>query len=449
MGFLQYLRYQLWEFLFGTCATVALVYVACTGFDCTRPLQGNPLIIIGISALLTAYLCCISYRPLVTVTGSLVLLVALAGATVACWQAAGVASIVDDVAGNYAPFVLIEGLAAVLVFVLSRRKVTLLVLLVGGVILCAAIEYLYFLGHLIPTLIFAAAVTAWYAYRNYQRNLLNSESESMSFGAASIAGLALCIVALAAGVGIFTLCIQPLNPPNIVVKLITQHVRVDTEDVRGVGDSVSVENDKLFSNNVNEQIDASNAGSKNASQGKSMEDAGQNENGDATENSGGAVGLSADADQDAGGAVSLEIPSWLCVAILPGLLIFTVAVIVIRKLLRRRRWRAIVALPPQDRMRASFLYFMRCFQKMKVQQPGTLTLGEYLISVQDALQSFEQTTDAPRFNRITKSYCDVAYGNAVPSSDELSEVECFHDVFYRRARKFRGGLRYLWLFFRI
>lgn len=229
MGFLQYVRYQVWEFLFGTCATAALVYVACTGFDCARPLQGNLLLIIGLSALLTAYLCCIAYRPALAVAGAMLLLVALAGATVACWRAAGTESIVDDVVGNYAPFVLILGLAAVLVYVLSRRKATLLVLLAGGVILCAVIEYLYFLGHLVPTLIFSACTAAWYAYRNYQRNLLNSESESMSFSAASLAGLALCGVALAAGVGIFTLCIQPLDPPNIVVKLLTQHVRVDTD----------------------------------------------------------------------------------------------------------------------------------------------------------------------------------------------------------------------------
>lgn len=449
MGFARRLKYGLWDILLSACATTALVYVLCTGFDCTRPLQSTPALLIAVCVALSLVLFCISYTPLTAAAGSVMLLGATAAAMVLCWQASGAESLLDDATGNYAPFVLIAVLCAALVHVLGRRKTTTLVLLAGGLLFCAAIEYLYFLGHLVPTLLFAAAVATLYAYRTYQGNLLGSASDAISFGTASLAGLAIVVVSLCLGVGIFTLCIAPLNPPNIIVKLLTEHVRVDEEEVRGIGDNVSVQNDLLYSNNVSQQTPGTTGDEGDTEQEPNMEDTNQTESSESTPNAGSALGLTAEEEIEAGEATNTEVPSWLFLIVALCALAAVGMVIVARKLLRRRAWNRVAALPPQQRVEKAYLFFMQRFKRLKLPQPETLTLSEYAVSARGTLQRFEQVVDVPAFDRLTAVYCAAVYGRHEPQAREVDAFEDYHRAFYRNACAFKGKLKYLWLFFRI
>lgn len=451
MGFARYLKYSLWDLLLCACASSALTFVLCTGFDSTRPLQEPPLLFVMVLActLLSLFITCIAYCLPSAVIGGVALALGTALTMMGLWTASGAASLLDDTPGNYTSFALMAVLCAVLVHVLSRRRATTLVLLAGGTLLCAVIEYLYFLGHLLPTLLFMVAGAALYAYRNYQGNLLGSETERISFGSATAAGLVIAVVAVGVGAGLFTLCIAPLNPPNVIVKLLTEHVRVDEENVRGIGDSVSVQNDQLYSNNVLGQIPGKAGEQGDTEQTPNMDDTRQTEDAETTPNAGSALGLAQEGEPDAGQPVSAEAPDWLPLACVLALVGAVVLLVAMRKLLRWRAWGKLGLLSPRQQVGARYLFFMRRFKRLKLPQPGTQTLSEYLLSANGSLRRFEQTTETPAFNRLTSAYCAVVYGNAEPSESTMRTFEEYHRSFYRNARKLAGPLKYLWLFFRL
>lgn len=447
MGLGTYLKNSVFDFLLCAVASSALCYACLIAFNATHPFQDSPLLVIGCCTALTAALFVIAYDFRTAVFGSVLLALAVIGAALASWASSGAAGLFDDVAGNGAFLVLMIAACAVLTFVLSRRKALVLVLLVGGTLACAVMEYLYWDHQVVATLLFVLAAGSLYAYRNYQQGLLGSDSEQLAFGTTTLAAVGVCLLALVLSVGVFAAAIEPLQPQSVTVKLLTRHVRLQEEKVTGVGDDVSVQNERLFSNNTSGQTEGSSSGEGTSNDRQSDSDEQQRK--DQTQHAAGAsYGLDSSSDDEAQ-AQRLQPPEWLPLVLPLAILLAVVLVIVARKAVRRSRYRKISALAPRARVRASYLMLVGAFDKMRVSKGPGLTLEEHARGAHEVFSRFERTSAEPAFPGLTRIYEGVVYGERTPSEEELGRFESYYRRFYKNARRFVGRLKYCILFFRI
>lgn len=447
MNFSAYLKNGVWDYLLCAVASSALCYSLLIGFLATIPHQEAPWAVAGCCALLSAALFVVAFNFRTAVVGAPVFAAIVVGCAIASWAPSEAAGLFDDVVGNGALFVFMAALSAVAVFTLSRKRSLTLVLLVGGLILMAAFEYLYWDGQVVGMALFGISAACLFAYRNYQQKLIGSDSDEISFGSTVAAAGAIGLAALLLAAGVFALLIAPQEPPGLTVKLLTKHVRLDEEHVVGTGDETSIINDRLFSWNVsgttpdsstNEEQDPDSGDDEENDDGGQLE---QDTAGSAFNIDGMGLGL--------GSAVRIRPPAWIPFALPLIILLVIAGLIAVRKAIRRRRRNGIRALPAGERVERFYLMFMDAFAKMKMAVPQCQTLQEYVTGAAGEIRRFEQVTGDFAFAGLTDTYSRVVYGGEQPSNRDLACFDEYYRTFHRRARKFVGPMRYIRLFFRI
>lgn len=453
MDVLVFLKTRFWDFLLCAAASSSLVFTLCSAFHATWQFQSMPAVIVVACALLTAYLVGVSASMRTLAVGSAVLAVVFVVALVVCARMSNVASVLDDVEGNYLIFALVLFFATVLVFALSRRKPTLLVLMVVGLVSCALVEYLYWHAHVVAFLLFAASVGGLYVYRNYQRSLVSSASDALAFTSSTLVGLGITALALALAAGVFAAFIAPLEPPNAILKLVTVHKRVEQIDVTGTGAAVDVQNDQILSINTNGQVQ-NGAIDDQQQDASDNDDRTKDENRQDEENAGSALAIDDTLDPVPANVLALEMPPW-AVAVLPlAVLLVLLVPLAVKKLLRRRRFSALMALPPAQRVGGFYRFFMGRFGRLGLGMPAGATVCGYARNFSDAFVQFERGAGdegddggGSAFETLTDVFARTAYGAAEPTEAECSLFESYYRSFYRRARRYTGRLRYVRLFF--
>ena len=448
VGFLYYARHSVWDFVLCTIAACGLCQVCLIAFQSTSALQGQPWVTIPVVALITLLLFVIAYRTRTAAVGGVLFAVAACVATLAAWYATGAQSLFADGPNNGAYMVLMLLWPPVLVFLLSRKRVGSIALLVIGFILCALMEYLYWQGQVLAVIVFGVAAAALIAYRNYQMGLAGSATEQLSFGSAAAAGVVVSLVALLLSCGVFALVIGPLDPPQVTLKLITQHVRVQEEHLRGAGDTMSAQNKDLFSMNVSDEQQKANGDNGQMNQQQNQDDS-LNVDNQTVADAGGALNIDNKDDEDSGQAISIQVPDYVVFIAIVLVVLIVLAVIALKKLLRARWLAKVRELPAAAQVQGLFLYFMRSLVKMKVPPLTLQTLNEYAVAIEPQTTYFEQTAEACAFTRLAQDYGAVVYGGVQPSDEQLAAFHDYYAAFHRRARAYVGRIKYLLLFFRI
>lgn len=443
MPFLQLLSYGAFDILFCTLSSSALAYTLCSAFYATQPFQQMVWLIVLACFVVTFALYVVALRA--RLVGGIVFGVAALAAIVACALASPVESVLDDEVGNYTLFALIAVLTPLLTFLLSRKRASMVLLVVLGVYLCAVIEYLYWYGHVAAFLLFVGGCVALLVYRSYQLAVIGSDSDALAFPIVSVSGAVLVALALALSAGVFVLVVEPLDPPNLIVKLITEHVRLDEEEVRGTGDAVNVENDQLFSLVTNDIVQQADNPEEEDSQ-QDMDDTSDDDSDETEENAGASVGLDEDGDRGVD-AQRISVLPWGYVLI-PLLLAALVAgVIALRRRLRNRRFQKLLAADGRAGMEGLYLFFMRRFKKLKLPVPANQTLLEFLQASKAAYERFEDPQQEVRLAQLTDAYIGVVYGGQ-PFVDGHRELfSAYYREFYKNARRYVGRVRYCFKFF--
>ena len=447
MSFTSYVKNSIWDFVLCAIASSALCYVCLVAFLSTVPFQSTPWVAIGSCTLVTAILFIIAYNFKTAIIGSVAFVIAVCICCGICSSFSPAESLFEDVVGNNVYLVIEVVLSSLAVFLLSRKKALTIVLLVGGLILCAVIEYLYWCAQIVPSGIFCIATVCLYAYRNYQQSLIGSDSETISFGSPTLAAGVIGLLSVGLSIGVFFLLIAPLNPPSATVKLLTKHVRLEEEHVVGTGDEMSVINEQLFSWNVSGSVSGTGT-----SEGEDAEEGDNQESengGEDPQKTGGSSFNIDNSELEMGSATRIVAPNWLPVVIRIVLLLLVVLVIAVRKMMRKRRCERIRALPNRERVEQFYRMFVSAFGKMKIGVPQCQTLREYVGGAVGEIGRFEGVVDKPVFEDLTQTYSDVMYGAKEPSDGELKSYDDYYRTFYRNARRFVGPVKYIRLFFRI
>ena len=447
MGLKGYLRASLWDFVLCSIASSSLCYVCLIAFISTLPYSDAPWIVIAACTIVTAGLFVTSYSLRTAIIGSIVLVFAFAIALAMSWSSSGALGLFDDIVGNGAYLVVLVSMCSVAVFGLSRKRGLSIVLLVGGVVLCCAIEYLYWDNRIVGSTLYLLSVICLSAYRYYQSRLIGSDSEEVSFGSVTLAAFAMGAVSVALAIGVFSVFIVPLGHPSLTMKLLTKHVRLDEEHVVGTGDEVSVINELLFSWNVS---GTSPATKENEGRDSDAGDTDESENGGEKEQETAGSSFNIDGTGvDLGSAVRIRVPDWLAYAVPFALLFLVGLTICARKLVRRYRVNRIRALPGPECVEAFFLMFVKAFGKMGMAVPAGRTLREFADGSTGEIGRFEGVMGRTAFADLTETYSRVVYGEENPDDGEIAAFNTYYKSFYRNARKYVGTLRYVVLFFRI
>ena len=441
-----YIKNSLIDCVLCIIASTCLAYTACSGFYSTQLYQD----VLG--TVLTAALCAALSLGLFAATlnrrtsfiGVPVVVAVIVAALVASVATSSVSNPADDAVGNhlyYAGCIILPTLAT---FLLSRRRTGCLALIVIGVLLGGLIEYLYWYGHVVAFLVFLIAAALLYIYRVYQVSLLDSESEALAFVPVTAAGFAICAVAVLAGFGLFTGVIAPLQPPSMTVKLVTEHYRANELEVRGIGSNDDAPDDQEQTDDQDDNvIQSSDAGDANALQDEGAGQSPLDMLSPTNENSFlGRLGAGL-------ASLSLIFPVWTPLALIVGIALFIALLIVLKKVLRKRRFDKMVARGPDVAVRDLYLFFLDRFGRFKIPQPETMTLAEYASNFSDTFSKFEQRIDEPEFAKLTEVYASRVYGGVPATKDDQALFEEYYRKFYKWACGYVGKLRYCRMFFRV
>ena len=446
---LTYIKSTIWDFVLCVVASTSLAYTVCSGFYATQPYQdaAGIAIMAGICIVVTAALFAASWSTRTIVFGSIAIAVCLIGVVIASVATSTTSTALEDAPGNNLFFSLSVLIPPVVVFVLSRRKASAVALIVVGVLLCAVIEYLYWYGHIGAFIVFFASSTALFVYRTYQASLINSESERFAFNSVTAAGVALALVSILLGAGVFMLVITPLSPPHLVVKLLTEHYRTEDHEVKGTSNTQSVLDPELFSNTLSNQVvETSSINSDQAN--KQTNDTTDQNDSNAQDVTGTSVSMgNVDQKDEEDGGLQFD-PPWLPYVIAPLiLLLLIVAAILVKRLLRARRFRAMTSGSNAQSVRSLYLFFLERFGRFKIPQPQTLTLSEYASGFASTFSDFERKAPSPTFPELTAVYSENVYGGVEPDDTALSKFEDYYHTFYKKARGYVGKLKYCLMYF--
>ena len=448
----SYFRSILWDCLLCVLTSVGLCYTLASGFFSTQAFQTplGALLMAASSAVMCAALFLVTRNTKSTMIGSLVLIVACLAILGVCLATSTGGSILDDGAGNNVIPGLLFLLTPILVFALSRRRSTALVLIVAGVFLCATVEYLYWYGHVASFVAFLVGAVALFVFRTYQKNLLASESETTAFDSVSIAGLALGLLAVLCAGGLFAAIIAPLAPPHAQVKLITEHYRIQQEEVKGTGNTTSVENLDIYSDKQGSKTEQS---SNDDSTQANKRTEGKTSQGNATTQDVTGTQLNMGKDdskgQGGGGGLGMQLPEWLPYFLIPLVILLVLGAIAVKKLLRRRRHAQMTAGGNALAVQSLYLFFLARLVRMGFPEPGSQTLLDYVQNQNGALCSFERSSGTYEFASLTEVYAQALYGGKPIGDEQLALFEDYYRSFYKRARAYVRTPKYCLLFFLI
>lgn len=438
MSFWQFFKQGIWDMLLCAIAGTALAYTVCSGFYASVFLREMPFVIAAIALVMAVGLYCVSYNARSAAIGSGAIVVLFVAAVIVCVRMSTSSSLFADEQGNYALACILVLLPQVIVFLLTRKRMTCAVLLVVGVFAAAIIEYLYAYGDVLPLVLFGLASIALTIYRTYQRSLLDSESDAMAFNAVTIGGVVFAAFSMLLGFGVFMLVVMPLNPPATEIKLITEHYRIQYEHVRGIGDTETVQSEDQFSNNLS---DDEQMGNRELNEIESQQD--QNAI-DGEEDDSGTQGTSGNAQ----GFLSEQVLWWVLIVLI-ALVVLCVLAVAIKRFLRHRWYTAVLRQGPDEQVGELYRFFLSRFKKMGIAQPRGQTLAEFVRNNEMAFSLFESTAPAGDFMSLTKAYAHVTYGGEPASTDEVEAYHAYYGSFYKNARRYVGRFKYLLKFFRL
>lgn len=448
MALRAYLRASGWDFLICLVIAVSVGFVNCSAFFVNADLQFNIGMLVVSCAVPLVILFMAAYSRRTVIPGIGVLVVVL---VVACALASANAQDVylfEDSEANPVLFLLIMFFTTLVVFLLTRRRWLVRLLVVAVTLDVCFVEFVYKAGYWYALIVALVAVGAMVVYRNYRTNLKDAGTGKVSFTAAFGVGAVYAAVLAAVACLVFFCFIAPLNPPARELKLFVHYMNYETVEMTGVGDTSTTKNKDNTTNQNNEQIEQTKQQSKEEGQQEQEED--QNLTPLELPNIGSLQTLAQQGLQALQEMFNylIENPVYMVLFIVLVLLVLS-SPFVIKKRLRARWYTKTCALPPVACAQRFYLFFMKRFKLLKIVKPEELTLVEFADSCNNTLEKFAKNEACADFMAITSIYCKAAYGHVDPSKEEIECCKAFYRRFYKAFIEASGRLKYVFIFFRV
>lgn len=448
------------DYLLVLATSFGVMYALYSGFDATLDLRSQVPLMVAVPALLLLLLFTGAWsKRAVLVSAALTALVSVGVVIVAIFVSpSSVPFIADgavnDEAGNYAIFALIAVLVPIIVYLLSRRRVGCVVLLVLATLICCGVQFLFrdwmsSEGGLPAFLFSFVGALALLVYQQFRQNVYRAKlAQSPAFGAAFLFSLAAVGLSVACAVGAFFGLVQPLNLETPVIKPFEMHILRPVIEYTGVYDVLQVENPNIRSSLVGEEETDTNE-PYDGGEVPQDEQQGQSNSNPLVQFVQSLNIFDENNWNEDTNPVTYNQLRTTFLWVIAGLLLAVMAAVAARLWWRRRRLQKLAALSPAQRVSALYKFLRSRFEKLGITATPSQTPLEFAFARHQDMEPWNRHTGKVNFLRITLMYQRAAYGTGDVSEAEYKQAERYYEEFFANTRRFVGTARWLWLFWKI
>lgn len=456
-----FFRGAAFDFVLVLVASTALVMTLSYGFESAPDLRGNPLVCAGIALPLLLVLFAGSWSKRALVPAALGAVVYGVAAIVVLTMLSPDPSpvfyngAVNDVSGNYFVFALVAVAIPALTYLLSRRRIGALVLLVGGVLLCEFVQFLYrdwaTTGNGVAVFLVAlVSLIALFIYQGYRSSAYAARRlKKTSFGAASGISVGVAAVGTVVGVAVFALVISGLGLSTLQIKPFKDYYKRPVIEYSGAYTNQLIEDENRKTSKLSEQKSDTRTNSEGGSNKQSTDP-------DDTQSS--------QSKTQAGQTTSLDQSNWnqqfsainyqqlvlsallLAIPIVAALVLF----LLYWRSRRKRRLEKIQEKPNAYKVWYLYQFLLERLRRMGVPKQETLTNLEFAMASRAAMQPYAQGTGGVDFLAVTLAYQRACYDEKNVSDEDYRLIERFYRAFFKNARGQTGFFKWaFWRFWRI
>ncbi len=443
----MYLRSMVWNFILTAVAAVSLTYVLLDGFYVDPSLQFSVIpAVIDLVCLVVLFL--ISRRRSTMLIGGVIYVVLL----VAIWVVSAVmipeGLIFVDFEGNYLIFTMVITLTATMCFLLTRRALGTAVLFIIGAFLLGLIQLFYERFNLVWTVLFVLSVLALLIYLNYQRSVRTALSvEKVSFAPGFAVSLITCLVAVGLAAGVWYGIIAPMDPEALDIKLITEYRALETVQVRGTSDVYQTPNIDMTSDDLNDGVRTTDDIKEDVSGDPWPARGNTTDEPEEQDNESSSMGLNLEDIQDVFDLQNNP-QNWPLVLLLILVIAAIVLYFILRRVRRNRRLAKFRELGPDREYEETFLFLIDRFRRVGIAVPPGQTIREFGVSSETAMRHHNSESGV-EFKDLAGCYSGMVYGNRRADEEHVSKIEKFYRSFWKACRKQLGNIRYFFKSFRL
>ena len=456
-----FMRAAIGDFLLVLVVSVGLVLAVSYAFNSVPDVRGNVLVVAAIAIPLLAVLFAGSWskRAIAPACAGAIAYAVVVIAACAALTPSDVPLLVDAQINDAPESPLIFGVVALtvpaVVYLLSRRRAGMIVLLVAAVIAVGSVQFLYRdwataeAGVPVSLAVIVAlfALLVFQSYRTGVRQVKRLERTAFARATLFAVATALACVALAALA--YVLLIAPLGLTTPEIKPFQDYYTRPVIEYTGVYDEQQVDNPDITTNRTNDEDNDSNQDAEGGDQDRSPDN--NDEQG------------SSPVASLVESLTSFDINDWnqqftavsyeqLRLGALIAVLIavaLVVAAILIQRSRRERRLRKLAGDTLEVRIWSIYDFLIGRFAKLGIKRPETLTLMEFAMSCRAQMASFSRGAGGVDFLALTLIYQRACYDKGRVTEQDWLAVERFYRAFFKNARVFVGWRRWLREFWRI
>lgn len=455
-----FLRGAIPDFLLVVVASVALAYTVSYAFESAPDLRSNVLAVTGLCAPMAAILFAGSWskRAAAFAAAGACAYAAVVMGVFASMLPADVPMFVDaqiyDVAENPVIFGIVCLVVPAAVFLLSRRRAGVVVLVAAGVLALGVVQFLYrdWLTDqpgLAASMVAFVALGAQFVFQSYRSSVTSVRRlERTAFGTATAFSVGIVGLCALVGAGLYfgVVALFGLQTPEI--KLFEDYYFRPVVEYSGVYDQQQVDDPELSTSALNDELDESNQDAEGGEQEQSPDE------NDAV----GSNPVSVIVQQ----LSSFDIANWAqefattnyetirltALVALVAAVAAIVAAVLFQRSRRERRLRRIAGEPPSRRVWELCGFLEKRFGRLGIRRPDTLTPLEFALASRQQLAPFARGTGGVDCLALTLIYQRACYGTGA-SEEDYAAVERFYRAFFANARAYVGGVRWLYWFWRM
>lgn len=447
------------DFVLTLVAATALLFTVSYAFNSAPALRANVFACAGLVApmLVILYIGSWSKKALapsavLAVVYAAIVLVAL-GAT----SSAGLFENgqINDVADNQVVFGLLAVVVPPLVYLLSRRRVGVIVLFVVSVVACGAVQFLYrdwltAQPGLAATIVVLVSVGALFIFQSYRSAVYGAQrvAQTHFLGSAVFAALT-CAICVALGALVYFLVIAGLGLSTPQFKPFTDYYKRPVIEYSGAFQKKSVENPNLTTNETNSKTDDTKKNTKGGSKGTEAPQQNQQKSSGSNTTTQQTQGYDSNNANQGFSAISYQTVAFGVLGIILLLLLAFLIVVLLVRRRRKRRYDKLLDKPRELRVWSLYRFFAGRFERMGVRKPQSYTLMEFALGSRNELAQFSNGTEGVDFLKLTLAYQRACYAPETLTEDDDKMFERYYKMFFKNARKFVGNRHWIIDFWRI
>lgn len=446
----QYMKSILPEFILMLIATASLGYLFGTGFYAFEGIDYAEVLALVTCAVLLVVLYAIAYTKRTAIIGGVVLGVALVLIFVINLVANGMENVFEDDVGNVFLYETVIVLTCIGVFLLSRKRLLCILMVVGGIFAYGVMQYLYQEGHVVAFCLFLFSGAAVIMYRTYRLGLTGTITRRTAFVPTMVFTSIAALAALGISLGVFYFIVQPLDPPAQEIKLITEYKALEELPRRGVNEEMAITDPDMTSTVLNgeymdSQEDETDQETETDPTGGSLSNSLQS----AMQAIGSSLGQDDDSNNSLLDLITFNVPWYGWILIILLIVAIILAPIFIKRYTRKRFYEKAQALPPSEFVETLYLRFMRDFKRMGVKRGSQTTPYEFAYQTSHKLMGFANNEAYASFTRVSLAFVRCSFGGKEPTVADMNACSKFYESFYKNCRTFVGTPKYVRLYFRL